>query len=181
MEIGELFKQIREQKGLSLRELSEKSGLSASFIGQVERNETSPSMRSVMSMAQALGIKLTELFSTIEEAEASPVITSTNRRKLDKVFPGVEMYILSPNNDGLLQPIFIIAQPGGSTGDGFFRHEGEEFAFVMSGSLWIQLGENEYSLQEGDSISFKSSLPHRWENRGNTNSICIWILTPPSW
>jgi transcriptional regulator with XRE-family HTH domain len=101
MEIGQILKQIREQKGLSLRELSEMCGLSASFIGQVERDETSPSMRSLMSIAQSLGIKLTDLFSSLEQSDdiVSPVVTPDKRRKIENVFPGVEMYVLSKDND----------------------------------------------------------------------------------
>ncbi len=184
MNIGSLIKQIREAKGLSLRDLSEKSGLSPSFLGQIERGDTSPSMRSMKVLTDALGIRLTELFSSIEKENGhSPhVITLEQRQKIANVFPaGVDMYLLAPENDGVLQPLMVFAQPGASTGEGFFSHEGEEFAYVLMGSLWIKIDDFEYDLREGDSVSFKSKSLHRWENRGASTAVILWVLTPRAW
>jgi transcriptional regulator with XRE-family HTH domain len=183
VEIGEILKKAREVKKWSLRDAADHSGLSPSFISAVERNETSPSMRSLKSLTDALDIRLTDVVKYFEQEETSnsPLITPEMRRRINQVFPGVQMYVLSPETNDSLQALMIIAEPGGSTGEGDFRHEGEEFAFLLSGTLWIKIGDTEYNLRQGDSISFKSSTPHRWENRGVLPSICLWVLTPPSW
>jgi transcriptional regulator with XRE-family HTH domain len=184
MDIGGLIKQIRESKGQSLRDLSEKSGLSPSFLGQIERGETSPSMRSVKVLTEALGIRLTELFRTIEKeaGQSSHVVTLEQRRKIPNVFPpGIEMFFLAPENNGVLQPLMVFAEPGVSTGEGFFSHEGEEFAYVLLGSLWIKIDDAEYDMREGDCVSFKSKSIHRWENRGSATSVTLWVLTPRAW
>lgn len=182
MNIGTLIKQVRENKGLSLRDVSERCGLSASFIGQIERDETSPSMRSIKSITDALGIKLTELFKNIENQEnPSPLVVLHNRRKIENLFLGVEMYLISPSENRNLQSVIVYAQPGASTGENYFKHDGEEFAYLLSGTLWIWLDGKEYNLREGDSFGFNSNSPHKWENRGILPSICLWVLTPPSW
>jgi transcriptional regulator with XRE-family HTH domain len=173
---------VRESRGLSLREVGERAGLSPSFVGQVERNETSPSMRSLKSITDALGVRLTDLLKDLEEIKESDLNLTTPemRRRLDNVFSGVEMYVLSPDNGGKMQALMVVARPGGSTG-GMFTHEGEEFAMLLSGTLWIQIGDKEYHLRQGDTISFESSVPHRWENRGVLPCVCLWVMTPPSW
>src|SRR5699024_432759 len=119
-------------------EVGERSKISPSFIGQIERNETSPSMKSIMSITEALGMRLTDLLSEIEEFEydqSSEVITPEKRKRIDNVFSGVEMYVLSSDKISGLQVLMIIARPGASTG-GIFKHSGEEFAIVLSGTLW---------------------------------------------
>ena len=182
MEIGQILKRIRVSRGLSLRELSQKSGVSPSFIGQIERNETSPSVRTLKALTDALDIRLGELFDGIERngEVPSPLITPDKRRKIEYRGYGVEMYLLTPDLDRNLQLILIIAEPGGSTGEGFYTHEGEEAGIILSGSLCVQVGDTKYNLREGDSLSFKCSTPHRWENMGNAQSISVWAITPPS-
>lgn len=182
MKIGDVLRHIREARGLSLRELSQKSGLSASFIGQIERDETSPSVRSLKALTDALGIKLVDLFNGIEQngSASSPVVTPDKRRRIEYPGYGVQMYLLTPDTNRDLQLILIIAEPGGSTGEGLYSHEGEEAGLILSGSLYVQIGDKEYYLREGDSLSFKCSTPHRWENRGKTTSISVWAITPPS-
>lgn len=180
MKIGDALRQIREARGLSLRELSQKSGLSASFIGQIERDETSPSVRSLKALTDALGIKMADLFDGIEQKASSPVVTPDKRRRIDYPGYGVQMYLLTPDTNQNLQLILIIAEPGASTGEGFYSHEGEEAGLILSGSFYAQVGDKEYYLREGDSLGFKCSTPHRWENRGKTTSISVWAITPPS-
>ena len=186
MDIGDLLREAREAKNWSLRDAAERSGLSLSFIGAVERNETSPSMRSLKNLTDALGVHLTDLFKNLEQAPdtitiKSPLVTPEMRQRLDNVFPGVAMYVLSHETSNSLQALMVVARPGGSTGEGDFTHEGEEFALLLSGTLWLRVGDREYNLRQGDSISFQSSVPHRWENRDVIPCMCLWVLTPPSW
>lgn len=176
MDIGTFLKETREGKKWTLRDAADHSGLSPSFIGAVERNETSPSMRSLKSLTDALGIRLTDAVKYLEQEEEthrSLLVPPEMRRRINHVFPGVEMYVLSPETNDSLQALMMIAEPGGSTGEGDFVHEGEEFALLLSGTLWLKIGDNEYNLRQGDSIGFKSSVPHRWENRGVLPSICL--------
>ena len=181
MDIGDLLKKARETKGLSLREVSEKSGLSASFIGQVERNETSPSMRSLRSLTDALGVRLTELVNCLEESkDTSPHTTLERRRQIENIFKGVDVYVLSPEGDRALQTSIMYIRPGASSGENDFSHIGEEVGYIQMGALDFWLDGAEYHLREGDSISFKSNVPHRWENRSVSPCIALWVVTPPN-
>ncbi|HVJ50519.1 cupin domain-containing protein [Desulfitobacterium sp.] len=181
MEIGNILKQLRERKGLTLRELGEKAGLSASFIGQVEREETSPSIRSLKNLTDALEVNLIDLFSGIDQGEELPhIVTPEKRRKIESNEVGIERYLLTSLFNRNIEMILIIAQPGSSTGEGYYSHDGEETGFIISGSLVTEINGKSYFLREGDSISFKCSDLHRWENTGIHTSVSIWAITPPS-
>lgn len=183
MNIGDKLKQIREIKGLSLRDIAEKSGLSASFIGQVERNETSPSMRSIKNITDALGIKLADILIDIENQEEEPtnVVTLEQRRRVENLLKGVDMYYLTPEDNKNILGAILYAKPGSSSGEDYSLHGGEEFGYIISGTLWFWVGDKEYNLREGDSISFSSMIPHKWENRSMMPSISLWVSTPPAY
>lgn len=181
MDIGDLFKKAREERGLSLREVSEKSGLSASFIGQIERNETSPSMRSVKSLTDALGVRLNDLLVSLDQIERSPHITPDRRRKMENIFNGIDYYLLTPDDSDSLQSVLIFARPGASSGEETFIHEGVEFGYILIGTLWFWVDGQEYVLREGDSFSFSCSSPHRYENKGVLPCVALWVATPPVW
>lgn len=183
MNIGDQLKQTRERKGLSLREVGEKAGLSASFIGQVERDETSPSMRSIKNITDALGVKLADLLNSVEsqQEDSSHLVALDNRRKVENLFPGLEMYYLTPKGKKDFMVAMLYAKPGSSSGDDFSIHDGEEFGYIISGMLWFWMDGNEYNLREGDSISLNSSVPHKWENRSSSPCTSLWVTAPPAY
>ena len=90
-------------------------------------------------------------------------------------------YILTPSLAGHLEVIFTEALPGGGSGADAHTHDSdEEFALVVKGRVRFWIGDDEYLVESGDSLTFSSRTPHRWENAGRGKAQILWALTPPS-
>lgn len=199
-EIGDKIRKIRIQRGLTIQAVSEATELSASFISRMERGDINPSLSSIKKIADALGISIGHLFddrpygaaaeaglSQGDSAEGGvqmteiEVVRKNERRKL--VYPGQHTYdyLLTPTirNVGI-EFILTVLEPGGSSGDEFYSHEGEECILVIKGILRLFIGEGEYILREGDSIHFKSTIPHRYTNGGAGQVEAVWATVPPT-
>lgn len=180
-DLGKLIKRARKERHLSLRDVAERSGLSASFIGQVERSETSPSLRSVRGLIDALGVKLSGVFEKLEAppGEASPhVISQDKRKKIHGAIAGVDIYLLTTPKDRALQASLMFIQAGATSGEQAFHHEGEEVGYILVGSLSFRIETNDYALKTGDCISFKSSSAHSWKNDSGFPCVALWVSTP---
>ena len=182
-EIGPKIRELRVQQGKKLKELSQKVGVTASFLSQVERGVAVPSISSLKKISDALGISITAFFNENEEkrmvSDFSPVIKK-NERKILHPCPGVTYHLLSKNLQGKIEFLLAIYEVGATTGPEPYTHRGEECAFVLKGKLEIQIGSFVYPLEKDDSICFSCEIPHRVRNVGKSPSVSIWCITPPS-
>ncbi len=180
-DLGMTIRRLRESRQLSLKEVAARSGLTQSFLSQVERNLTSPSVASLRKVAQAFGVPLTELFQGPVMPE-NRVVRRDERRQL--VHPSRQWrdYLLTPNLTGKLQVILSVIEPGGGSGEEPYAHDSdEECVIVLRGRLEFWVGNDRYVLEEGDSIVFESRIPHRNRNPGPEQAEVLWITTPPSY
>jgi transcriptional regulator with XRE-family HTH domain len=180
-DLGLTIRRLRESRQLSLKEVAARSGLTQSFLSQVERNLTSPSVASLRKVAQAFGVPLTELFQGPVMPE-NRVVRRDERRQL--VHPSRQWrdYLLTPNLTGKLQVILSVIEPGGGSGEEPYAHDSdEECVIVLRGRLEFWVGNDRYVLEEGDSIVFESRIPHRNRNPGPEQAEVLWITTPPSY
>jgi transcriptional regulator with XRE-family HTH domain len=171
-------------KGVTLKELSQKVGVTASLISQVERGVAAPSISSLKKISEALDTSISSFFFNIEGRNEvannfSPVIKK-NERKILIPRPGVTYHLLSKNLQGKLEFLLAIYEVGATTGPTLYSHRGEECALILKGQLEIQLLSSVYKLEKDDSISFSCEIPHSVTNVGRTQAICIWCITPPS-
>jgi transcriptional regulator with XRE-family HTH domain len=174
--VGNTVRDIRKKRGMTLRDLSQATGLSASYISSVERGSAAPSIASLQKISAAFATNVLGLMSDSYEAPDSPLVRATDRRVLDSD-KGVRIEDLSTAGSNL-EPLLFTFQPGCGS-DGTISHEGEEFLIVMSGRLDLQLdGHDEYTLNPGDSMSYRSERPHAWINPGDTATTVLWINTP---
>jgi len=183
-EIGEKVRELRMHKGITLKELSKKVGVTASLISQVERNVAAPSISSLKRISEALGISISSFFFNSEMKQElvrdlSPVVKK-NERKILHPCPGVAYQLLSKNLRGKIEFLLAIYEVGATTGPKLYTHRGEECALVLKGNLEIQLSNSVYRLGKDDSISFSCEIPHRVTNVGKCPAISIWCITPPS-
>lgn len=158
-----------------------RSDLTPSFLSQVERNLTSPSVASLRKVAQAFGVPLTALFQGPSMPE-NHVVRRKDRRQLIHPRRQWRDYLLTPNLTGKLQVILSVIEPGGGSGEEAYAHDSdEECVVILRGRLEFWVGSDWYLLEEGDSIVFESRIPHRNSNPGPEQAEVLWITTPPSY
>jgi DNA-binding transcriptional MerR regulator/quercetin dioxygenase-like cupin family protein len=174
--IGRRLRDLRIRKGLSLRELAARTGLSSSYISSIERSLSSPSVASMSKIAAELDTNVPALLGDSGRIPVnSPVVRANARRVMTA--EGVQIEDLS-TPAGNLEPLLMTVRYGAGS-EGSYCHEGEEFLYMMSGSLEITLGGTEHHvLHAGDSMTFDSMRPHQWHNPDREDAVILWINTP---
>ncbi len=181
--VGGQIRALRKARGLSLQQLSAASGLSVGLISQIERGISSPSVRALRSLADALGVTVGWLFhhGAPPPAEDFGIILRRGHRRTMRFNDGeVIKELLSPNLDGKLEMLIVNVVPGGASGSVAYTHPGEEAGLVLEGELDLWVEEKLFRLQEGDAFGFASSRPHRFANPGNRMTRVLWVITPPT-
>lgn len=177
--IGIEIRNLRKQKGISISELAQKIGLSTGLISQIERELVTPSVVSLWKIAKGLGVPIGHFFEK-ESPNTNPVIKKNERKKIITHNSNAYYELLSPNMKRKIEFMQITLAPQDSSCNELITHEGEECGIVIKGRLKVKLGDKEYLLDEGDSIYFNSTTPHRYINDSDDECISIWAMTPPS-
>jgi transcriptional regulator with XRE-family HTH domain len=178
IDLGARIRTLRRATPLTLRQLSERAGVTESFLSQVERGVTSPSIASVQRIARALGLSIAQLFA---DEPSRRLVRRADRRRI--AYPGLGAVdeFLTASTSGRLQVIHSTIAPGGGTGEEPYAHESdEEVVVVLEGSLEVWVGDEHYRLDEGDALTFPSRLAHRNINPGERPARVLFCLTPPS-
>lgn len=179
LQLGTRIRSLRQARHLTLREVADRAGVTESFLSQVERDVTSPSIATVHRVAGALGLSIAQLFA--EDAETGRVVRREARRRI--AYPGLGAVdeFLTSNLAGRLQVIMSTIDAGGGTGPEPYTHDSdEEVVVVLSGVLDLWVADEHYVLHEGDAITFPSRLPHWNANHGDVPATVLFCLTPPS-
>jgi transcriptional regulator with XRE-family HTH domain len=179
LQLGPRIRALRQARGFTLRELAQRAAVTESFLSQVEREVTSPSIASVQRIAGALDLAIAELF--VEEAPHGRVVRRAARRRI--AYPGLGAVdeFLTSGLDGRLQVILSTIEPGGGTGDEPYAHDSdEEVVIVLSGRLELWVADEHHVLEEGDTATYSSRLKHWNRNTGDTTAVVLFCLTPPS-
>jgi XRE family transcriptional regulator, regulator of sulfur utilization len=165
IKLGQIVHQLREERGLSLRAVAERSGFSASFLSQVENDQASPSIASMERIAAALGVTMAEFFQTLDTARPTPGSEVDGYPSLRSNWSKARITYLSREvPQGKLFPLIIALDPNGSSGTRPYPAPSEEFAFVLEGSVVLSTGEGEQVLATGDSVTLSSGSLRRWHN-----------------
>ena len=181
--MGREIRNLRKVRGMTLAQLAGASGLSVSFISQIERGLSTPSVKALHDIAQVLGVNISWFFEGPQLApiEERDCIVRADRRRRLTFSSGIADYLLSPSLSGQLELLKSTFEPGASSGDEPYTHKGEEAGIVVSGSLELWIGKQRHLLRPGDSFGFYSSTPHRYRNPGDIETVVIWAITPPSY
>ncbi len=180
MNFGEKIKKVRNKKKMSLRALAEKVNLSASFLSQIEQGKASPSIENLKKIANELEVKVSFLID--EESKKDTVITrAKDRNRMESLGSKTDISLLTnPDVAKNMEPIYYEVKPGGESGKDFYHHPGEEFVFIIEGELDIYLEMEQYRLEAGDSVYFKSTQKHKFVNNSDKIAKAIWVVTPPT-
>jgi len=180
VDVGERLRVLRGFRRLTLRAVAERSGLSESFISQVERGRSNASIGSLKRIADALGVSMADLFGP-DGTPGPRVLRHADRPALSFGILG-RKFLLTPRPLKHLEVFAGELEVGGSTGEQPYAHgDSEELFVVLSGSVQLELGGEVYELERGDSVDYRSSTPHRVQNTGDATAEVLWIVSPPSY
>ncbi len=177
--IGKKLKATRLRNDMTIQELAVSSNVSSNMISRIERGLTTPSVEIIVRLANSFGMSINYF---VEEAEKGSTIVHTKKGQGEPIFFFEDKHQIISLTQGLRDPNFTVffdtIELNCSSGDGGMVHSGEEFALVMEGTLEFIVDDERFVLEEGDSIVFKASLPHRWRNlhQGKTN--VLWVVSP---
>jgi transcriptional regulator with XRE-family HTH domain len=177
--IGARVKALRESAGLSLRDLSERSGVSAPMLSQVERGETSPTLTVAARIASGLDLRLSQLLR-LDEGGAVTVVRARERQRGGNKRRGHSFEVLTSSQPGQRAELSRhTLAPGGATGasDDPPMHEpgSRETAVVERGSVVLVCDGQRYVLDKGDCVTFDADLPHHFENPKERDSDAEFI------
>jgi len=178
MKIGKELKRIRVSQGMTLEELSNKCGYSKALISRVETGSVSPSLTSLMKMVSSLGLKLHDLFTSIERGQASVVRKGEEKKFFTEGDSTIEILAMDIAMKKM-EPIRISAPAGFVSAKEPEIHYGEQFIFVLGGKIEITAGDETHKLGAGDSIYLAAGTPHKWRNPGKETARLISVATPP--
>jgi transcriptional regulator with XRE-family HTH domain len=174
--LSKRLRELRNERGLTLVQLGQRVDLSASYLSQIERGETTPSLSRLTAIAKALDVEVRYFF---EEDVSSPCVVKLNQgRRLEGVADVIVELLSADPADKKIQPYRLVCQPGASR-DQPPTHPGEEFGFVLKGQLTVTVGEETFVLKAGDSIHYETLQPHSWRNEGEEKCIAVWAVSPP--
>lgn len=178
MEIGKKLKELRIAKNLTQEELADRCELSKGFISQLERDLTSPSIATLVDILQCLGTDLREFFNdstddqiVFGEQDYFEKIDTELKNKIEWIIPNAQK--------NAMEPIRLTLEPGGATYPDI-PHEGEEFGYVLRGSIVIHLGNRSIKAKKGESFYFVPNTQHYITAGSKTGAELIWVSTPPS-
>ncbi len=181
IEVGERLRAIRRLRRATLHAVAERAGLSESFLSQVERGKANASVASLTRIAAVLGVHVADLFEP-GPSRAHPRVLQRDRRPALEFGNLGRKFMLTPRPLEHLEVFAVELDPGGSTGDELYTHgDSEELIVVLAGRIHLQLDEQVFELERGDSIDYRSSIPHRVTNAGDEVAEVIWVISPPSY
>ncbi len=184
--IGLRLREERTNAGLSQRERARRLGLSASLISQLESGQSKPSVGTLYAIVTELGVSLDTVIRGEDSSEGSagsvssdtgPLVHPGERQAID-LASGVRWEELTAETEEGVDFLHATYEVGGAStpDESLMRHHGREYGYVISGTLGIQVGFEEYELNPGDSIAFDSTRPHRLYNKGNQPVQAIWFV-----
>jgi transcriptional regulator with XRE-family HTH domain len=178
--LGERIRARRKELGLSQGELAGRAGMTASFVSQVERDVTSPSIDSLYKISQALGVPV--FYFLLESGTESPVVRHHERVRITWPWSGSELTfeLLTPRTSQRLEAFLTEWEPGDPGATSGFGDTTEEFVYVLQGQLEICLGEEVYLLGPGDSACFEGAMLRRMAPRGDRSVRFVSVITPPA-
>lgn len=178
---GEKLRTVRENKGYTLKMVAKAAGVSESLVSQIERNHVSPAIDTLLSLAEVLDINLEFLFEEYRRERPVHIIRCNERPEIkedDIVFEQLAKPAGKTLNESFESYILRIP-PHSHTHRGSYGHIGREFGMILKGVCTLDYEGHEYTLNEGDSVSFAANCPHVLENKTDEVMEAVWTVTPP--
>lgn len=172
--VGRIILELRRQQGLPLRTLANMCGLSINAISRIERGESSPTVLSLHRLSMALNVPITAFFR--EEADKTTIFVRRDKGLRHQM----EGLVMQSLGSGLpqqqLEPFLITIEPGTRNEDDPVTHPGEEFLYCLEGEFEYCVNDRVYSMRAGDSLIFKATQPHYWNNPTQTPARALLVF-----
>lgn len=176
--VGPRIRRLRQRKNLSLKQLAERSGVSAAAIHKIERNSMVPTITTLMRLAAGLN-RSVSYFVSEEEGEderAAFLIRAAARRPVFTSKKGLRLQSISgPYGRFLAAGAIATVEPGASSGPRPMEHVGEELVYVLSGTLVFEVDGDRFPVRRGDALHFRTDRPHSWRNPGTRPARLLWV------
>ena len=178
--VGKKLKSIRLKSDMTIQDLAQKSSVSSNMISRIERGLTIPSVEILMKIARVFDKSINYF---VEEVKTThEVVFSSAGSRAKTVYDDSDNMHTESFTSGLRDPqftsFFCTVPKGGTSGARNMYHPGDELIYILSGSIRMEIENETHILNHGDSLSFKSHLPHRWDNIGEDDATVIWTLSP---
>lgn len=183
-DFGTRVRTLRKERQLTTEKLAELAGVSSGLISQIERGHGNPSFATLVQLAHGLQLPVGQLLQPHEAQRV--VVRKEERRRLDShglvSGDGGVYELLTPDLNGALEANWVVTPPGYDTSATPYRHNGEEFGIVLSGTKDVYLDGVRHRLHAGDSIRYASTIPHWYVNPSDSEECtAVWVSTPPTW
>ena len=179
-QLGARLRSIRQRRRGTLRAVAERAGISESFLSQIERGRAGASIATLQRIAGALGVSVADLFEPDGAAGRPRVLRRESRPTLAFGVLG-RKFLLTPRPLENLEVFIAELDVGGATAEEAYVHgDSEELVVCLDGTIELHLGQEVHELGVGDSIDYRSSVPHRVVNAGDGVAEVMWVISPPS-
>jgi transcriptional regulator with XRE-family HTH domain len=185
VDIGKRLKDLHRARGLSQRQLANRSGVNNGTISMIEQNRTSPSVGSLKKVLEGIPVTLSEFFSVDDDVKEEKYFF--RKSELKELSPvnlrndsHVSLMQVGDASKHSLQILYERYAPGADTGSEMYTHESEEGGIVISGEIEVTVDDQVQVLSAGDSYLFDSRQPHRFRNIGDRECVIVSACTPPS-
>ena len=176
VDVASSLRELREGRGISIRTLATRSGLSANALSMIERGKTSPSVSTLYKLADALGVSITAFFGAETEKKQIIFIKSDERTRMSFT-RGVFEALGGEQFTGRVEPFMLTLESGVASGSHSIVHTGHEFVFCLRGQLEYYVEKEVFDLSAGDSLLFASRLRHRWRNPSKFVTTALIIIS----
>jgi len=179
MEIGSKIREVRKQKGLTLKDVARVTGVTVSLLSQIENGKVQPSLSSLWAISKALATPVAFFFGQDTTEPMSPVVRASEPRVV-KTQNGLTYNLLSQKVAESNVELLRIEFEKGATTDGLHQHDGFECGLVLEGKLEVVTDTDRHILNKGDSITLDSTAPHDMRNIAEGVTTVIWTNTHPT-
>jgi transcriptional regulator with XRE-family HTH domain len=185
--VGSRLRRERERRGMSLRELARRVGVSPSLVSQIELDRVNPSVSTLYALVSELGMTMSDVFGDGPppvprvhrlHPDDDGLLTHPDTRRVINLASGVRWERLTPRSDPDVEFLYVVYPVGAEScpQDALVTHGGREYGYVTRGTLGVRVGFDEYELGPGTSIAFDSSSPHRLWAIGDEPVHAVWLV-----
>jgi quercetin dioxygenase-like cupin family protein len=179
--VGAALRHVRKARNLSLHDVAEATGISASFLSLVEKDRSDITIGRLVRLIDFYGISITDLLPFAARPDYPEVIRADGRRLLSSPAEGIDIYLLTADTKRQMMPLQVDFEPGARLAEPG-RHAGEEWVVVLEGELRLELeGSEPQLLRRGDCAYYPAERPHLLSNASDTERLCVLCVdTPPT-